>query len=202
MKASDATGELSLADFERSVVHIAGLHAYEPDAERKMALFGVLAQVVQILGAGGGGAAVLAALPAFFDRGMSAYGWSWNGFYALGEDGRLHLGFAHGPPVCAELERSGGPLTSGMCFDGLLLNQTLAAADVTDWPGYVSCDAHSGQRTIGSIVSPLRDPEGKPLGVWDLDSTQTVTAGDGRFVGALFATLSKLLPLRTSDLGA
>ncbi|MFT5462824.1 MAG: putative methionine-R-sulfoxide reductase with GAF domain [Planctomycetota bacterium] len=202
MKASETNIELSLEDFERSVVHIAGLHAYEPDAERKTALFGVLAQVVQLLAAGGNAAAVLAALPAIFDARMSAYGWCWNGFYVLRDDGKLHLGFSIGPPVCAELERSGGPLTSGMCFDGILLNQTLVAADVADWPGYVSCDAHSGLRTIGGIVSPLRDPDGKPLGVWDLDSTQTVTAGDGRFIGALFATLSKLLRLRASDLGA
>lgn len=187
--------------FREAVELSAGLDAYEEDAERREALRTVLHRTAEEVERGLEAGALLAALPRRFADVLGTDGWGWNGFYALGPDGRLHLGHAFGPPVCAELERRGGPLSSGMCFDGVLLNQTLAVPRVGDWPGYVSCDAESGLSTVGGIVSPLRDPEGRPIGVWDLDCTRPVTAGEGRFADSLFATLARTLELHARDLG-
>ena len=183
--------------FVRTVNLVAGLEDFEPDPNRRAALAAVLAGTQERLVGGADAGQVLAAIPALFSQAMEPFGWMWNGIYYLGADGRLHLGPAQGPPVCSELERRGGILTSGMCFDCLALNQLLLVADVSRWPGYVSCDAESGLRTKGGISCPLRDPSGRALGVWDLDATETVTAGDGRFVGALFSTLASTLDFGT-----
>lgn len=155
------------------------------------------------------GAGVLRSLPAVIGAHMEPFGWSWNGTYVLGADGNLHLGPAHGPPVCALLERArskdgvpAGPLGSGMCFDGILLNQTLAAPAANAWPGYLSCDAASGLRTVAGIVSPLRDAAGRPVAVWDLDATQAIEPGDVRFVDVLFATLSRCVAIDAESFGA
>lgn len=146
---------------------------------------------------------VLACLPAKIAEAMGAFGWAWNGFYAprgsVGSADELHLSFAHGPPVCSPLVRSGGPLTSGMCFDALHLNQTLAAFDAKSWPGYVSCDAASGLGTVAGIVVPVRDPIGRPIAVWDLDATQPIEPGDVRVVDVLFATLARCLEFQPED---
>ena len=177
-----------------------GLDAPGVAPERAAALRRVARGVADGLGAPP--AEQLALLPRRFGEAMGPHGWLWNGFYVLGADGALHLGPAHGPPVCALLEPSGGLFRSGMCFDALLLNQTLAARDVGAWPGYVSCDHASGLATVSGIVAPLRDPAGRPFAVWDLDAAQPVTPADVRFCDALFATLARLVPLAPADLGA
>lgn len=120
-------------------------------------------------------------------------GWEWNGIYARAGD-ELRLAASAGPPVCAVLERRGGVGTSGMCWDGILMNQTLAAADVARWPGYVSCDRESGLSTAAGIVCPIRDAAGAPIAVWDLDATEPLFPGDPVFLDRLFATLSALDP--------
>ncbi len=138
--------------------------------------------------------ALALALPAAIGAALEARGWLWNGFYVLGEDGKLHLGPAHGPPVCSPLERASedtGALTSGMCFDGLLLNQALVSYAAKDWPGYVSCDATSGLATVSGIVTPVRDADGRPIAVWDLDATEPVLPEDVRFFDVLFASLAR-----------
>lgn len=134
-------------------------------------------------------------LPGHVGRAMAGFGWLWNGIYVLGPNGELHLGPAHGPPVCSPLERHGGALTSGMCFDALAMNQTLVAHDVTQWPGYVSCDSASGLGTLASIVCPLRDPDGRPFAVWDLDATQPLEDGDVRFMDVLLSSLARCVAL-------
>ena len=167
------------------------------DDDRRHAYAGILADLGESLERPT--AEVLAALPRSVGTWMESFGWLWNGYYVLREDGNLHLGPAHGPPVCALLERApsgaAGPLGSGMCFDGILLNQTLAAPDAQAWPGYVSCDAASGLSTVAGIVSPVRDPQGLPIAVWDLDATQPIEPADVRFVDVLFATLSRCLAI-------
>lgn len=156
---------------------------------------------------------ILAALPERIASHLGPHGWDWNGFYVLDPSGILRLGPAHGPPVCAELSPSNAPagplpppFTSGMCFDGLVLNQTLYASRSTDpsgrpgpWPGYVSCDAESGLDTVAGIVSPLRDPGGRPIAVWDLDASRPLATGDVRFVDVFFASLSRALALSPAD---
>jgi len=123
---------------------------------------------------------------------MEGRGWAWNGIYVRRGE-RLELFCAAGPPVCHVLERRGGPGTSGMCWDALLMNQTVSAADVKAWPGYVSCDGESGLQTRAGLVCPIRGAGGRPLAVWDLDATLPLEAAETAFCDALFATLSVLL---------
>lgn len=185
---AQAAPPLQASELARFVELNAALDASLADPERRRALRGVLAFVERGLADPPG---LIAGLPRAIGEAMESRGWRWNGFYALGEDGRLHLGPAHGPPVCSPLELQGGALSSGMCFDALLTNQTLAAYDVSAWPGYVSCDGESGLSTVSSIVSPIRDPDGRPFAVWDLDSTQRIEPGDVRFCDVLFASLAR-----------
>ncbi|MAB78454.1 MAG: hypothetical protein CMJ89_03780 [Planctomycetes bacterium] len=136
-------------------------------------------------------------LPHVIGEAMQPFGWLWNGFYHCrnGNRDEIHASYAFGPPVCSALERSGGPLSSGMCFDSLCLNQTLAAYEIKNWPGYRSCDATSGLATVSSIVCPLRNPEGKAIGVWDLDATETIHPGDVRAMDVLFGTLARCVAI-------
>ncbi|MEE2941502.1 MAG: hypothetical protein VX460_14035 [Planctomycetota bacterium] len=142
-----------------------------------------------------GAAPIVAGLPSVIGKAMAPFGWAWNGFYAPlpGDEGpsALHVASAYGPPVCTPLERSGGALSSGMCFDGFLLNQTLCAFDAGAWPGYVSCDATSGLGTVAGIVVPVRGAGGAPVAVWDLDSTEEIEPGDVRAMDVLFASLAR-----------
>lgn len=179
---------LAPSDFARFVALNAGLD--EAAGPRADALRAVLARVDERVRAGSP-EPPHAALPALLGAAMKPFGWLWNGYYVLRDDGKLHLGPAWGPPVCAELERSGGPLSSGMCFDALMLNQTVAAYDAKTWPGYVSCDAQSGLATASGIVSPIRNEGGRPFAVWDLDAIETIEPIDVRFVDVLFATLAR-----------
>lgn len=171
-----------------------------PDTDGRPAARATLLQgVAGLLEAGEPSAfRLLAALPGLIGSTMEPFGWLWNGFYVLGSDDKLHVGCSHGPPVCATLESSGGALSSGMCFDGLALNQSLAAYAAKDWPGYVSCDASSGLSTVAGIVCPLRDRQGSPIAVWDMDSTQPIEAGDVRFMDVLYATLARCFDFEPS----
>lgn len=127
-------------------------------------------------------------------------GWAWNGIYALREESTLRLVASAGPPVCNTLVRRGGVGSSGMCFDGILMNQTLVAAPVSAWPGYVSCDSESGIATAAGMVSPIRDAHGTPIAVWDLDSTESLNPSDPFFFDRYFATLSAVLKPTVEDL--
>lgn len=192
---------LPAADFARFVELNAGLDAVVADPARRRALRAVLRGAGELLRLGPRGA--LEALPRRIGEHMGAHGWAWNGFYApLPGDGdvrELHLSWAWGPPVCSPLVRSGGPLSSGMCFDGWAMNQTLAAYDAKAWPGYVSCDAASGLGTVAGIVAPVRGPDGSPVAVWDLDAVRPIEPGDVRAMDVLFATLARCLELRRED---
>ena len=156
----NASPALATQDFERFLRLNASQELGASDA-RSLARREVLAQVAQLLT--DASAEPLPQVPKLLGQAFAAFGWDWNGFYGLRADGNLHLSFAHGPPVCTPLEPSGGALSSGMCFDSLALNQTLAAYDTSAWPGYVSCDATSHLGTQASIVVPLRDPAGQPM---------------------------------------
>lgn len=140
------------------------------------------------------------ALPGLIKEALGNRGYRWNGIYALDESGDLMLGPAAGPPVCNHLPKQGGLFQSGMCHDGILLNQTLHASDVKRWPGYVSCDAESGLVTREGLVSPVRDASGRPIAVWDLDATEPLHPADPAWFDALLATLSAAVPTTAAAL--
>ena len=127
-------------------------------------------------------------------------GFAWNGIYAQSGE-TLRLFSAAGPPVCAELSRRGGLGTSGMCWDAILMNQTLASPDVKRWPGYVSCDDDSGLRTVSGLVCPIRNGAGTPIAVWDLDCTAPLLPEDPLFFDRVFATLSAVVRPTSADFG-
>lgn len=158
----------------------------EPQIREQRAIVDDLADLI------GDGGRLWRALPRIVQRVLGPRGYAWNGIY--GRDGEtLRLVAAAGPPVCAELERRGGLFQSGMCWDGLQMNQTLVAADVTRWPGYVSCDSDSGLKTVAGIVSPIRDASGKPIAVFDCDLLNRPAPSDPVFFDRLFSTLSVTL---------
>lgn len=154
-------------------------------------------------------ATLWARLPEVIHERFESRGWAWNGIYELERDravsgpdaghgsgaaapvlDRLVLRAAKGPPVCSELERTGGVGSSGMCFDAVLTGQSLAAARTKAWRGYHSCDAESGLATISGMVVPIRDRAGHVRAVWDLDATEPLRATDLAFFDALLASLS------------
>ena len=87
-------------------------------------------------------------------------GVSWTGFYLLrGED--LIVEAYQGPVACLVLERH-----VGVCWAGVDRNQTLLVDDVEAFPGHIPCD----DRSRSEVVVPLRDAEGRAIGVLDVDS--------------------------------
>ena len=87
-------------------------------------------------------------------------GFFWVGFYLL-HDGHLVVGPYQGPLACLELERD-----KGVCWAGINRNESIVVPDVHAFPGHIACDS----RSKSEIVIPLRDPEGRILGVLDIDS--------------------------------
>ena len=77
-----------------------------------------------------------------------------------------------------------------MCFDAMLMNQTLITNEVSRWPGYVSCDGPSGLETTAGMVCPIRNGVGIPFAVWDLDSTRFLEGADAFFFDRFYASLS------------
>jgi len=89
-------------------------------------------------------------------------GFSWTGFYLL-EGDRLVVGPYQGLVACLLLEK---PL--GVCWAGVLRNETVIVPDVRLFPGHVACD----DRSRSEIVVPLRLPDRTVAGVLDVDSTR------------------------------
>ena len=87
-------------------------------------------------------------------------GVSWTGFYYLrGED--LVVEVYQGPVACLVLERH-----MGVCWAGIDRNETLLVQDVESFPGHIACDS----RSRSEVVVPIRDVNGRAIGVLDVDS--------------------------------
>ena len=87
-------------------------------------------------------------------------GVSWTGFYFLrGED--LVVEAYQGPVACLVLERH-----MGVCWAGVDRNETLLVDDVEEFPEHIACDT----RTRSEVVVPIRDINGRVIGVLDVDS--------------------------------
>ena len=144
---------------------------------------------------------ILREIPGWIAEGFAEFGWQWNGFYVR-DDRALHLGHAHGPPVCTPLELHGGLFSSGMCWDAILSEQCLVMHKSRPWPGYVSCDGPSGLQTVAGIACPLRDREGRIVGVWDLDSTAPLDSSEPHCSQVFFSTLCVCVEVSPAALGA
>jgi L-methionine (R)-S-oxide reductase len=84
----------------------------------------------------------------------------WTGFYLLVE-GELIVGPYQGPVACILLKKD-----TGVCWAGVNEAKTLVVQDVHEFPGHIACDS----RSRSEIVVPLKDSEGKIIGVLDVDS--------------------------------
>jgi len=87
-------------------------------------------------------------------------GVSWTGFYML-RGGELVVDTYQGPVACLVLERH-----TGVCWAGIDRDQSLVVADVEAFPGHIACDS----RTRSEVVVPVHGPDGRPIGVLDIDS--------------------------------
>ena len=88
-------------------------------------------------------------------------GFSWTGFYLVDGDA-LVVGPYQGLVACLVLEKP-----RGVCWAGVLRNETVIVPDVHAFPGHILCD----ERARSEIVVPLRRRDGTVAGVLDVDST-------------------------------
>lgn len=89
-------------------------------------------------------------------------GLNWVGFYLL-KQGGLVLGPFQGKPACVRIQPG-----RGVCGTAFSRNETLRVPDVHAFPGHIACDSASRSE----LVVPLRDADGVPFGVLDIDSPE------------------------------
>jgi L-methionine (R)-S-oxide reductase len=85
---------------------------------------------------------------------------NWAGFYRL-VAGELVLGPFQGRAACIRI-----PVGRGVCGAAAASRTTQLVADVHAFPGHIACDAASRSE----LVVPIVAPDGRLLGVLDLDS--------------------------------
>ncbi|RED66383.1 GAF domain-containing protein [Cohnella phaseoli] len=111
---------------------------------------------------------------------------NWVGFYLLEGERELVLGPFQGLPACIRI-----PLGKGVCGAAAQKGETIVVDDVHQYPGHIACDAASNSE----IVLPLRDRNGRLIGVLDIDSPrfsrfdEDDVRGLNRFVEALSSYL-------------
>lgn len=84
----------------------------------------------------------------------------WCGFYRI-VDGDLIVGPYQGSVACQILAKN-----RGVCWAAINENRTMVVADVHQFPGHIACDS----RSKSEIVVPIRDKNGNPIAVLDVDS--------------------------------
>jgi L-methionine (R)-S-oxide reductase len=93
-----------------------------------------------------------------------AFGHLWTGFYRVVEPGRLlRVGPYQGTLGCLDIE-----FGRGVCGTAAADRETVVVADVTEFPGHITCDA----RSRSEIVVPVFDRERRLIAVFDIDSDQ------------------------------
>ena len=86
----------------------------------------------------------------------------WTGFYLL-DQGKLIVGPYQGPVACIKLKKD-----TGVCWAGINTEKAVIVPDVHQFPDHIACDS----RSSSEIVLPIRDPEGRIVGVLDVDSRE------------------------------
>jgi GAF domain-containing protein len=88
---------------------------------------------------------------------------NWAGFY-LYDGNELVVGPFQGKPACIRIA-----IGRGVCGTAAQARETQLVRDVNAFAGHIACDAASQSE----IVVPLVRPDGRLLGVWDVDSPHT-----------------------------
>lgn len=92
----------------------------------------------------------------------------WTGFYLL-DGGELIVGPYQGSLACIKLKKD-----TGVCWAGINQGETIVVPDVHLFPGHIACDSRSNSE----IVVPLKDKDGKIIGVLDIDSKELESFDD------------------------
>jgi L-methionine (R)-S-oxide reductase len=90
-----------------------------------------------------------------------AFGHLWTGFYRVVAPGLLRVGPYQGTLGCLEI-----PFGKGVCGTAAAEERVVIVADVSTFPGHISCDG----RSRSEIVLPVKDEKGKLVSVFDVDS--------------------------------
>jgi GAF domain-containing protein len=115
-------------------------------------------QLKHLLDQGDGLMTTLANASAFLNQLLADI--NWVGFYLL-NNGELRLGPFQGKPACTRIA-----LGKGVCSAAIVSNATQRVDDVHAFPGHITCDSASNSE----LVVVLKDENGEPLGVLDVDS--------------------------------
>ena len=86
----------------------------------------------------------------------------WTGFY-LHENDTLVVGPYQGPVACQTLEKG-----KGVCWAAVERDAAVIVADVTQFPGHISCDS----RSKSEITLPVKDKNGTIRAVLDIDAKE------------------------------
>jgi GAF domain-containing protein len=104
----------------------------------------------------------------------------WTGFYRVTAPGLLKIGPYQGGHGCLVI-----PFGKGVCGAAAASGEVQLVPDVDAFPGHIACAAS----TRSEIVLPVRDAQGRLIGVLDIDSDQP-DAFDQADADALTAILS------------
>ena len=106
---------------------------------------------------------------------------NWAGFY-LNIGPELVLGPFQGKPACVRI-----PLGKGVCGTTAERREAIVVPDVHQFPGHIACDEVSQSE----LVLPMITPEGRLLGVLDLDSPSLdrFSAADAQGLSELVSVL-------------
>ncbi len=108
-------------------------------------------------------------------------GVSWTGFYLV-KGGDLVVDAYQGPVACLVL-----PANTGVCWAAINRRESVLVKDVESFPGHIACDAQSRSE----VVIPICDPDGRPIGVLDVDSHRPAHFDDADVEG--YAAVVRLL---------
>jgi GAF domain-containing protein len=89
-----------------------------------------------------------------------AQGFFWVGFYMV-QGNELVLGPFQGPVACTRIAKG-----KGVCGTSWQRAETIIVPDVELFPGHIAC----ATATRSEIVVPIKNQDGKVLGVLDVDS--------------------------------
>ncbi|WP_397542569.1 GAF domain-containing protein [Roseovarius salis] len=102
----------------------------------------------------------------------------WTGFYRVTEPGMLRIGPYQGGHGCLTI-----PFSRGVCGAAARTGEVQLVDDVCAFPGHIACSAS----TRSEIVLPVRDGQGRLIGVLDIDSDRPAafTGKDAQGLGAI-----------------
>lgn len=103
--------------------------------------------------------AAMATVASELHHAFDAY--DWTGFYRVVGDDLLVIGPYQGGHGCLRI-----PFAKGVCGAAARTQTTQVVPDVEAFPGHIACSS----TTRSEIVVPITTPEGRLLGVFDVDS--------------------------------